>query len=387
MKFRATLLFFFVGFISLCFGTDYETVKHDSQQKTQSVRDESQEKVERILARFAEFKSELKELKPGLTIALPVDAKNASKMRIIDHNELTGIPETPKMFAVVNKDYTLKTWHSDTDSQNLEKVKAGEKVEVVMLINPRTQDNPLTWALIRRANETEGYIPQSYLTNSAAQEQPNSVKKEMKYVVSSAGLRMRDEPSLAGNFVQLVPSEAELEVTQYSRSKETIDGLSDYWAYTEFAGKKGWLFNGYLRPLASKPATPVGAGGFLVPVKGFVSSPFGSRIDPVTKKAGTFHRGVDIAAPQNTPIHAAKDGTVFEKSNNKYWGNYIILKHEDNVYTYYCHQTRTKSPKGSKVKAGDVIGYVGKTGKATGFHLHFEVRVGQDPKDPLRYLK
>lgn len=383
--------FFFLTAIvtlSAVFAIEVEDLRKQAQQMTDSVRSESQKKVERILARFAEFRSDLEKLKPGLDISLPVDTKNAGKMRLLDHNELTGIPEAPKVFAIVTQNYLLRTWHSDSDSQSLDRVRAGDRVEVVMVVNPRS--GGLVWALIRTASESEGYIPQMYLKNIPEQVQPSTKKKEAKYNISSSGLRMRSEPSLAGEFLQLVPAEAEVEVIGYSDRKDTVDGLTDFWAQANYAGKTGWLFNGYLRPVSQKsapqPPQP-GAGNFAMPVNGRVSSKFGPRIDPVTKKSGDFHRGIDIMAPIGEPIKSAKAGEIYENSTNKWWGNYIIVKHSENLFTYYCHQSRTASRKGQRVAAGEIIGYVGKTGKATGPHLHFEVRVGKDPKDPLQYLK
>ena len=385
---RGVLWFTIIVTLSALFAVEVEELRRKAQRKTDAVRGESQKNVEKILARFAEFKSDLEKLKPGLGISLPVDTKNAGKLRLIDHNELTGIPEAPKVFAIVTQDYRLKTWHSDSDSENLDRVRAGDKVEVIMVVNPRSAG--LAWALIRTANENEGYIPQMYLKNVPEQVQPSTQKKEAKYNISSAPLRMRSEPSLAGELIQLVPAEAEVEVIGYSATKDTIDGLSDFWAQANYAGKTGWLFNGYLRPVAQKPAPQppsVGAGGFTMPVDGRVNSKFGPRIDPVTKKSGDFHRGIDIMAPMGEPIKAAKAGEIYENSTNKWWGNYIIVQHDENLFTYYCHQSRTAARKGQRVAAGELIGYVGKTGKATGPHLHFEVRVGKDPKDPLQYLK
>lgn len=397
MKTRLSLLAVFVAWPAVP-ALEVEEVRKQAQQKTASVFVESQDKVGKILARFAEFRSDLEKLKPGLDIAMPVDTKNAAKMRLIDHNELSGVPESPKAFAIVTRDYRLKTWHSDSEVKNLDRVRTGDRVEVVMVVNPRAS-TPLSsrflsevegWALVRTAGESEGYIPQAYLRNVPEQSQVSTSEKEAKYNMSSSGLRMRSEPSLAGEFLQLVPTGAEVEVTGYSARRDTIDGLTDFWAQCRYAGKPGWLFNGYLRPVSQKPAVqPTGAGspGFTMPVDGRVNSQFGPRIDPVTKKSGDFHRGIDIMAPVGEPIKSAKTGEIFENSANKWWGNYIIVKHSETLFTYYCHQSRTASRKGQRVAAGEVIGYVGKTGKATGPHLHFEVRVGKDPKDPLQYLK
>ncbi len=229
-----------------------------------------------------------------------------------------------------------------------------------------------------------------FLKNIPEQTTVSTAKKEKKYVFVSTGLRMRSEPSLAGEFIVLVPTDAEVDVLRYSKAKDSVDGLKDYWAEIQYGGLTGWVFNGYLRAVGQKPPPEpptVNAGGFTVPVDGRVSSKFGPRIDPVTKKSGDFHRGIDIMAPVGEPIKSAKEGVVFESSANKWWGNYIIVRHAGDVYTYYCHQSRMKSRKGEQVKTGEIIGFVGKTGKATGPHLHFEVRSGKDPKDPLNYLK
>jgi murein DD-endopeptidase MepM/ murein hydrolase activator NlpD len=388
MRFR--LLWILTAFTFGIAAAELDDIRQNAQSKTDAIRDESNKKVAQILARFAEFRNDLEKIKPGLNIKIPVDAKRGGKMRIIDHPELPGLPEFKKVFAIVTEDYKLKTWHSDTDSQNLDKVKQGDKVEVIMVVNPRTTETTFGWALIRTASGSEGYLPQKYLKNLPEETIPSTAKKENKYVFISTGLRMRSEPTLAGEFLVLVPYETEVVVTGYSKTKDTIDGFTDFWAETSFDGKKGWLFNAYLRPVGQKPQPEppeINPNGFSMPVGGRITSKFGPRIDPVTKKAGDFHRGIDIAASSGTEIKAAKDGEVFENSKNAYWGNYIILKHAGNVFTYYCHQSKTKSLKGQKVTTSDVIGYVGRTGKATGPHLHFEVRLGGDPKDPLQYVK
>lgn len=370
---------------------ELDELRKQAQDKTNTVRDESNKKREKLLARFAEFQRDLEKLKPGMSIQMPIDARSTGKIRIVDHNELTGIPESKKIYAIVTQQYKLKTWHSESDSKNLDTVKPGDKVEVVLMVNTREANAPkYGWVLVRTASESEGYIPEMYLKNIPEQATPSTTKKEKKYVFVSTGLRMRSEPTLAGEFIVLVPTDAEVDVLRYSKSKETVDGLADYWAEIEYGGRTGWVFNGYLRAVGQKPppeAPTVNAGGFTVPVSGRISSKFGPRIDPVTKKSGDFHRGIDIVAPVGEPIKSAKQGVIFENAKNKWWGNYIIVRHDGNVFTYYCHQSRTKSRKGEQVKTGDVIGYVGKTGKVTGPHLHFEVRSGQDPKDPLNYLK
>lgn len=371
---------------------DVDDIKRISGKKTESVIQDSTRKREQIMRRFSEFVGDMEKVKPGLNLSLPVDAEKAGKMRIMDHNALPGMPEFQKIYAIVTEDTMLKTWHSDTDSQNLEKVQAGERVEVVMVFNFRAlEQGTYQWALIRRASGTEGYLPKANLKNVPEEKVANTTAKEKKYVYISDGLRMRSEPSLSGEFVVLIPYNAEVMVTAYTAKKDTIDARSDYWAKVDYENQQGWVFNAYLRPVAHKPPPEppqVNPSGFAMPVQGKMTSKFGSRIDPVTKKAGTMHRGIDIAAPKGTPIKAAKDGEVHENSSNKWWGNYVVLNHGQNIYTMYCHQSRATARKGSRVSQGQEIGLVGSTGKSTGPHLHFEVWVGsnKDITDPLKYL-
>ena len=102
---------------------------------------------------------------------------------------------------------------------------------------------------------------------------------------------------------------------------------------------------------------------------------------------GTFHYGVDMAAPEGTPFYAAGDGTVVEAGPMSGFGNAIMIEHADGTITVYGHEEKYLVHKGEKVKAGQLIGLVGSEGESTGYHLHFEIRVGSengdkiDPKD------
>ncbi len=112
---------------------------------------------------------------------------------------------------------------------------------------------------------------------------------------------------------------------------------------------------------------------------GNISSYFG-------KRRRDYHDGLDISAPRGTPIHAAKEGVVIYAARRiKGYGNMVVLKH-GNMATVYAHNSKNLVKKGDKVKQGEVIGFVGATGKATGPHVHFEIRQGQIPVDPLYYL-
>ncbi|MGB6241637.1 MAG: peptidoglycan DD-metalloendopeptidase family protein [Castellaniella sp.] len=115
-----------------------------------------------------------------------------------------------------------------------------------------------------------------------------------------------------------------------------------------------------------------------------ISSRFGMRMHPIHNK-WTGHKGVDYAAPSGTPIHATADGTVDFIGKQNGYGNVIILKNFGKYTTLYAHQSRFAKglKKGDRVQQGQLIGYVGQTGWATGPHLHYEFRIDKKPVDPL----
>ncbi|MBE6582751.1 MAG: hypothetical protein E7648_05775 [Ruminococcaceae bacterium] len=121
------------------------------------------------------------------------------------------------------------------------------------------------------------------------------------------------------------------------------------------------------------------------PVNKRISSPYGKRIVFGEKD---FHQGIDIVGPSSgdiagDKIYAADDGTVITSKYNSSYGNYVIIDHGGKISTCYAHMSSRAVSVGDKVKRGQVIGYVGKTGSSTGYHLHFEVRVNGEKTDPL----
>lgn len=101
----------------------------------------------------------------------------------------------------------------------------------------------------------------------------------------------------------------------------------------------------------------------------------------------SFHKGIDIAGNIGDNVFAAMDGEItYAEYNDGGYGNLIIIKHEDNMSTHYGHLSEYKVKVGDKVKKGDIIGEVGNTGFSTGPHLHFELRVNNEPVDPTGYI-
>ena len=124
----------------------------------------------------------------------------------------------------------------------------------------------------------------------------------------------------------------------------------------------------------------------LWPIEGRVTSSFGQREDPFNGE-GAFHAGIDISAPIGTPVHAPSDGTVLSASFSGGYGREVIIDHGHGVTTRYGHLSGFTVVPGQQVSRGDVIGFVGDSGRATGAHLHYEVRLNDQPVNPHKYLR
>lgn len=117
-----------------------------------------------------------------------------------------------------------------------------------------------------------------------------------------------------------------------------------------------------------------------------IASGFGYRIDPIYKTV-KFHAGLDFTAPQGTPIYATADGVVkIAGLSDGGYGNYVVIDHGYGYETLYGHMVRIKARRGQRVKRGEVIGYVGSTGKSTGPHCHYEVHKNGQKLDPVYFF-
>ncbi len=133
-------------------------------------------------------------------------------------------------------------------------------------------------------------------------------------------------------------------------------------------------------PASFRPApAPAPAGKLLWPLRGVLYSRYGVR-------QGQRHDGIDIAAPEGAAIGAAAAGTVIYAGAQSGYGSIVILRHENGLLTLYAHASAILVRQGDRVQAGQNIARVGKSGRTSGPHLHFEVREGTRPRNPLFYL-
>lgn len=116
-----------------------------------------------------------------------------------------------------------------------------------------------------------------------------------------------------------------------------------------------------------------------------LTSGYGMRDHPILRRRAR-HNGVDLAAPRGTPVYATADGLVEMAQYYSSYGNYVQIEHAGEIETRYAHLSSYTVRPGQQVQMGDLIGYVGSTGRSTGPHLHYEVRVGGDPVNPIPYM-
>ena len=124
----------------------------------------------------------------------------------------------------------------------------------------------------------------------------------------------------------------------------------------------------------------------LWPVVGSLTGSFGERLDPFSGE-GAFHAGVDISADYGSPVRAAADGLVVAVDTRAGYGKMVAVDHGFGLSTWYGHLSGFKAQVGQRITRGDVIGFVGTSGRATGPHVHFEVRSYGAPVNPWRYLR
>jgi len=220
--------------------------------------------------------------------------------------------------------------------------------------------------------------------------------------VNTTRVRLRAQGTTRSAIVGHVLFKEKIEVLNMSYKNDTIMGLTSPWYLIRRENnEEGWMFGAFLQKKEPRKAINFNSlnkekenkelgktSRFMVPTAGRLSSKFGYRVHPVTKRRTSFHRGIDIRAPRGTPVKAASDGVIARSEYNRHgYGNLIVIKHEKNLSTYYGHLSRRATAPGRKVKKGQFIGRVGSTGMSTGPHLHFEVRRGRTALDPSAFLR
>jgi murein DD-endopeptidase MepM/ murein hydrolase activator NlpD len=122
------------------------------------------------------------------------------------------------------------------------------------------------------------------------------------------------------------------------------------------------------------------------PVLGHITDSFGERLDPFSGE-GAFHTGVDVSSDYGAPVHATGDGIITIAENHAGYGRLVVIDHGFGITTWYAHLSSFSAIAGARVKRGEVVGYTGISGRSTGPHVHYEVRVNNAPVNPWRYMR
>jgi len=146
------------------------------------------------------------------------------------------------------------------------------------------------------------------------------------------------------------------------------------------------MSSGGMRLLPAAQLSTLGIIPALWPVVGEITGHFGERLDPFSGE-GAFHAGLDIASHYGDEVRATADGDVEEVGQRAGYGRLVVIDHGFGVTTWYGHLSGFNVQSGMHVKAGDVIGYEGNSGRSTGPHVHYEVRIYNTPVNPWRYLR
>ncbi len=143
---------------------------------------------------------------------------------------------------------------------------------------------------------------------------------------------------------------------------------------------------GDMRDASTRDWMRLAAAPTLWPVQGRITGSFGERIDPFSGE-GAFHRGVDISSEVGTRIIAPADGTILFADFMNGYGRTVMIDHGNGISTLYGHMSGFAVSPGQPVHRGDTVGYVGQSGRSTGPHLHYEVRIFNTPVNPHKYLR
>ncbi len=163
--------------------------------------------------------------------------------------------------------------------------------------------------------------------------------------------------------------------------EESVDEFS----YLEKNATAVAMSSNGMRLLPAAQLSSLGVVPTLWPVKGEITGHFGERLDPFSGE-GAFHAGMDIASHYGDQVRATADGVVSVVDQRAGYGRLVVIDHGFGVTTWYGHLSGFNTQNGMHVKRGDVIGYEGASGRSTGPHLHYEVRIYNTPVNPWRYL-
>jgi murein DD-endopeptidase MepM/ murein hydrolase activator NlpD len=239
----------------------------------------------------------------------------------------------------------------------------------------RTPANPVEIARLQKENEALRQVNTQFESSlQKLQEQLTSYEDRTRDLAIVAGIESLGEGVEAGIGGE-APAEADAgeavdvgDLPEMTARAAQLSGTLDA-VETRLEQRMHWI--------SSTPA--------IAPVRGIFTSGYGSRTDPLTHGHGN-HQGVDIAAAPGQPVQATADGIVMVTGVQGGYGKAVFLAHGYGLTTRYGHLSAITVKPGQRVRRGDVVGRVGNTGRSTGYHLHYEVRLDGEAVNPLGYI-
>ncbi len=286
---------------------------------------------------------------------------------------------------------------AEAELAEAERAVAGTKARIAtltdVLVNRAVEsfmrpEEPMIEEFIRSQSIAEAARKQAFLGQVAANDadvidQYNAARQDFEVQQRAAedARTVADERRVAaeGELVRLETArdaKAQLRAELESRQKAV---LAEIEAQAQSEAELTRIIRESEALVTGAPDLRAGGGGCIWPTRGVVTSGFGPR-------GGRLHAGIDIGAPNGTPIWAAKAGTVIFAGVQSGYGNVVVLNNGGGLSTLYAHQSRLAARGGQAVSQGDVIGYVGSSGHSTGPHVHFETRYGGSPRNPRSCL-
>ena len=215
-----------------------------------------------------------------------------------------------------------------------------------------------------------------------------AVSKEKDVQVASLGSIASEVSALYGlkSAPELTPASADAYDSEHvTQSLDQLEILKSS-AMSGVAGAAISASYNHVGQLSTSDWARLAAAPSLWPIEGPVTGSFGERIDPFNGE-GAFHTGIDISSPMGTPVIAPADGVVIATSFVNGYGRTIIVDHGYGLSTLYGHLSGFAVAERETVHRGDVLGFVGSSGRSTGSHLHYEVRIHNTPVNPHKYLR
>jgi murein DD-endopeptidase MepM/ murein hydrolase activator NlpD len=252
-------------------------------------------------------------------------------------------------------------WSASTEIEQLRASNAALEIE-------NSSYRAATGELTTQIQSLESVIDDLGARSQMAPEQMRAMQKLPAIVKSRA----------TGGNVQPNATVSEIARAAFATPEDTFGILKDL--LTGLENRLRFVRHDVERKEALSAATPS-----IWPTHGWLTGTFGGRSDPFSHEPA-FHQGLDIATDKGQHVFATADGTVESASYTGDYGNLIVLKHGFGLTTRYGHLSGFTVKPGQTVKRGDVIGYVGSTGRATGFHLHYEILANGKLLNPLQLL-